>query len=195
MRQLLDSAPALVFLAGVFLKDIYTATLWLMISLVLLVLYYRVAESRWHRTHVITAIVAVTLGGLTLIIRDPLFIKYKPTAIYGGFALALWGSHLWGKTVLLARFPQKLVQFPDPLWRKVNFAWGLFFALSAVANALLAQWLSDEDWVLAKTFGFPIAWLLFVIAHMPFAAPYLQSEDEKNEKSEKKTDVVRDPGT
>ena len=37
MRQLLDSAPALVFLAGVFLKDIYTATLWLMISLVLLV--------------------------------------------------------------------------------------------------------------------------------------------------------------
>ncbi len=191
MRQLFDSAPALVFLAGVFLKDIYTATLWLMLSLVALVLYYRVAEQRWHRTHVITAIVAVTLGGLTLLIRDPLFIKYKPTAIYGGFALALLGSHFWGSKVLLARFPQKLVQFPEPLWRKVNFAWALFFALSAAANAVLAQLLSDENWVLAKTFGFPIAWLLFVMAHMPFAAPYLQSEDDK---TEKKPDVVRDPG-
>ncbi len=191
MRQLLDSAPALVFLAGVFLKDIYTATLWLMISLVALVLYYRVAEQRWHRTHVITALVAVTLGGLTLLIRDPLFIKYKPTAIYGGFALALLGSHFVGSKVLLARFPQKLVQFPEPLWRKVNFAWALFFALSAAVNVVLAQWLSDENWVLAKTFGFPVAWLLFMLAHMPFAAPYLQSEDDK---TEKKPDVVRDPG-
>lgn len=187
--------PAAAFLAGVYLKDIYTATIWLMASLVALVFYYRLVEQRWHRTHVITAIVAVVLGGLTLAIRDPLFIKYKPTAIYGGFAVALLLSHFWGDKVLLQRMPQKLVQFPDSLWRKVNVAWALFFAASAGANIVLAQTLSDEHWVLAKTFGFPIAWLLFVLAHMPVASPYMKLDDETDPDSKnEKSDVVRDSG-
>ncbi|MGB1558553.1 MAG: inner membrane-spanning protein YciB [Oceanococcaceae bacterium] len=178
MKQLLDSLPALAFLAGVLLRDIYTATVWLMLSLVALVLYYRLAEKRWHRTHLITAAVAIVLGGLTLAIRDPLFIKYKPTAIYGGFAVALGLSHFWGSKVLLARLPQQMVDLPEALWRKVNASWALFFALCAGANVLLALSLSDEHWALAKTFGFPVAWFLFVLAHLPFVAPYMRQEKE-----------------
>lgn len=192
MRQLIDMIPALVFLAGVLLADIYVATLALMVSLVLLVLFYRVAEQRWHRMHLITAIVAVSLGGLTLIIRDPLFIKYKPTAIYGGFAVALLLSHVIGDKVLLQRFPQKLVQFPEPLWRKVNFAWAMFFLLVAGINVVLALQLSDEHWALARTFGFPVLWFGFVLAHLPFAGPYMTTD---NASAETKPDVVRDPGT
>nr|MBV6630381.1 septation protein IspZ [Oceanococcus sp. HetDA_MAG_MS8] len=173
MRQLLDSSPALLFLAGVLWADIYTATLWLMLALVALVLYYRVTERIWHKMHLGTAVVAVVLGSLTLAIRDPLFIKYKPTAVYGIISAILLGSHFVGDKVLLARLPQAMVDLPDKLWRRVNLAWVLFFAASAVVNAILAVQLSDENWALVKTFGFPAAWFLFVMAHLPFTAPYM----------------------
>lgn len=163
-----------------------------MASLVALVLYYRIVERRWHRTHVITALVAVSLGGLTLVVRDPMFIKYKPTAIYGGFAVALAISHFWGDRVLLQRFPQKLVDLPSPLWRKVNASWSIFFAACALVNVLLVEILTDEQWVLTKTFGFPAAWFIFILAHLPVASPYMNSDENSSEKNE---NVVRDSGT
>jgi len=178
MKFLLDMLPALAFLGAYYLADIYTATIALIVSLFLLVAIYWFWEKRLHKAHFITAMVALVLGGITLAVHDPAFIKYKPTVVYAVFALALLGSHLIGDRVLLARLPQKSIQLPQPVWRKVNFAWALFFAFCAVLNLYVAANFSEATWVKFKTFGFTALMFVFLLAHAPFLSRYLQQEPQ-----------------
>lgn len=173
MNFLLDYAPALLFFGAYFLYDIYVATAVLIVAAVLLVLVYRAWQKRWHKSHLVVAALAAVLGGLTLLIQDPVFIKFKPSAVYGVFALALLGSHLIGERVLLARIPQKTFTFPEPVWRRVNFAWGLFFIACAALNWYVASHYDEATWVQFKTFGFTALTFVFLLAHAPFLSRYL----------------------
>lgn len=176
MKMILDMGPALAFLAAYFLGGIYTATAVLIVALFAVVLGYWLLEKRLHKAHLTAACVALVLGGLTLWIHDPLFIKFKPSAVYGIFALALLGSHFVGERVLLARIPQKTFALPDSLWRKLNFAWGLFFIGCALLNFYVAQNFDEATWVKFKTFGFTALMFVFLLAHAPFIAPYLPQD-------------------
>lgn len=173
MKFLLDYAPALLFFAAYFLFGIYVATAALIVAAIALVLVYRLWQKRWHQSHLVVAVLATVLGGLTLAIHDPVFIKFKPTAVYGVFALALLGSHFVGKRVLLARIPQQTFAFPEPVWRKVNLAWALFFLLCAVLNGYVAGHYDEATWVKFKTFGFTALTFLFLLAHAPFLSRYM----------------------
>jgi intracellular septation protein len=176
MKFLLDYAPALLFFAAYVLYDIYVATAVLIAAAIALVLVYRVWQRRWHKSHLVVAVLATVLGGLTLAIHDPAFIKFKPTAVYGVFALALLGSHFVGDRVLLARIPQKTFTFPEPVWRKVNLAWALFFLGCALLNLYVAERYDEATWVKFKTFGFTALMFVFLIAHAPFLARYLPQD-------------------
>ena len=96
MKQVLDFLPAVAFLAAYVLGDIYQATIALIASLALVVIAYAILERRLHKTHFITLLVAAALGGLTLYVHDPRFIKFKPTAVYALFALALGAEGVAG---------------------------------------------------------------------------------------------------
>lgn len=173
MKFLLDYAPALLFFAAYFLADIYVATAVLIVAAIGLVLIYRFWQGHWHKSHIVVAVLATVLGGLTLMIQDPAFIKFKPTAVYAVFALALLGSHVVGKQVLLARIPQQTFKFPVPVWRRVNLAWGLFFLGCAALNWYVAGHYDEATWVKFKTFGFTALMFVFLLAHAPFLARYL----------------------
>ena len=176
MKFLLDYAPALLFFAAYFLFGIYVATATLIAAAIALVLVYRAWEKRWHKAHLVVAVLAAVLGGLTLAIHDPVFIKFKPTAVYAVFALALLGSHVVGDRVLLARIPQHTFSFPEPVWRRVNLAWALFFAGCALLNAYVAASYDEATWVKFKTFGFTALTFVFLLAHAPFLSRYLPDD-------------------
>jgi len=176
VKFLLDYAPALLFFAAYFVYDIYVATAVLIAAAIALVLIYRVWQKRWHKSHLVVAVLATVLGGLTLAIHDPVFIKFKPTAVYGVFALALLGSHAIGERVLLARIPQKTFTFPEPVWRKVNFAWAMFFLACAALNYYVAGNYDEATWVKFKTFGFTALTFVFLLAHAPFLSRYMPQD-------------------
>ena len=176
MKFLLDLAPALVFFAAYFLFDIYVATAALIVAAIALVLIYRLWQKRWHKSHLVVAVLAAVLGGLTLAIHDPAFIKFKPTAVYAVFALALLGSHFIGDRVLLARIPQQTFNLPEPVWRKVNLSWALFFLFCAALNWYIASHFDEATWVSFKMFGFTALMFVFLLAHAPFLSRYLPQE-------------------
>jgi intracellular septation protein len=176
VKFLLDYAPALLFFAAYFLYDIYVATAALIACAIALVLVYRVWQKRWHKSHAVVAVLATVLGGLTLAIHDPVFIKFKPTAVYAVFALALLGSHVIGERVLLARIPQKTFVFPEPVWRRVNLAWAVFFLACAALNWYVARSYDEATWVKFKTFGFTALTFVFLLAHAPFLSRYLPQD-------------------
>ena len=180
MKFLLDYAPALLFFAAYFLsgRNIYFATAVLIIAAVALVAVYRVWQKRWHTSHLVVAALALVLGGLTLAIHDPVFIKLKPTAVYAVFALALLGSHWVGDRVLLARIPQEVFKFPEPVWRRINLAWALFFVFCAALNWYVASHFDEATWVSFKMFGFTALTFVFLLAHAPFLSRYLPQDEQ-----------------
>jgi intracellular septation protein len=182
MKTLLDFLPAIAFIAGYYWGDIYTATAVLIGSLFVVVLAYWLIEKRLHKGHLTAAIAAAILGGITLAVHDPYFIKLKPSVVYGLFALALLGSHVVGTKVLLQRIPQKVIQMPDVLWRKVNVAWALFFVFCAVLNYYVAFHFNEATWVKLKAFGFTALMFVFLLLHLPFLSRYLAVEKSDADK-------------
>lgn len=176
MKSAIDLIPAPLFLAALFLKDIYWATGALMASMVLVAGWHWVQDGRPHKLHTAAALVVLVLGSLTLLLHDSSFVKYKTTVVNGLIASALLLSHLIGDKVLLARIPQQAINLPDALWARVNLAWAGFFASIAVLNLYVMHSFDDRTWGLFKTVGVSGLMFVFLLLHLPFLGKYLPQE-------------------
>jgi len=174
VNALIDFAPAVLFFTAYVFYGLYTATAVLIAACIAVVAVQWLRTRRVPRVQLATAVLASILGGLTLWFRNPEFIKFKPTALYGLFALVLLASHFVGDKVLLARIPQKQIVLPPSVWRRVNFAWSLFFIFCAGLNLYVAAHYSEAAWVKLKVFGFSALMFVFLLAHAPFLVRYLE---------------------
>ncbi len=179
MKTLLDLLPVIAFGAAYYFGGIYAATIAIVVALVVTVLGFKLLDGRWHKAHLIALVVSAVLGGVTLALHDPAFIKLKPSIVYGIFAIALLGSHFVGDKVLLQRLPQKMLVMPDALWKRVNLAWAFFFVFCAVLNYVVAHQFEEALWVKLKLFGFSALMLVFMLAHLPFVNRYLVQPDSE----------------
>jgi len=177
MKALLDLLPAVAFLAAYYFGDIYAATIALIISMFVVVAGHWFISRRLHKAHLVGAIVALVLGGITLAVHDPDFIKLKPSVVYAIFALALLGSHFVGERVLLQRIPQKMLVMPNAVWKRVNLAWAGFFLFCAVLNYFIAYHYDEATWVQLKAYGFSVLMIVFMLAHLPFLGRYVVQEE------------------
>lgn len=180
MKTLLDLLPAIAFGAAFYLGDIYAATIALIVSLAIVVLALRALTGTWHKAHLAALVVSAVMGGITLTLHDPAFIKLKPSILYALFSMALLGSHFIGDKVLLQRMPQKMLVMPDALWRRINIAWALFFAFCAVLNYYVAHHFDEATWVKLKVFGFSLLMIAFMLAHLPFVNRYIVMDESQD---------------
>ncbi|WP_428310046.1 inner membrane-spanning protein YciB [Hydrocarboniphaga sp.] len=175
MKILLEAGPLLAFLIVYALAGIYAATA-VMVALSALALFAgRWIEGHYSGLSMFTLVVSSVLGGLTITLRDPTFIQYKPTIVFAAFALALGASHFVGERVALQTLFGKVLPMPDPLWRRVNALWAIYFGIHAVLNLYVAYHYSLQTWVYFKVFGFGAATVLFGLLHVPFLWPQLRA--------------------
>lgn len=177
MKSLIDMLPAVLFLAVLWMTDIFKATAVLMAALVLLAAWHWWKDGKPHKLHTFSAAAVLVLGGLTLFVHDASFVKYKTTVVNGIVALVFLGSHVIGDKVLLQRIPQQVMVMPDAVWRRVNLAWAGFFAGVAILNLYVMHNFDDRTWGLFKTFGVTALMFVFMLAHLPFLSRYLQTEE------------------
>ncbi|ACB93754.1 septation protein A [Beijerinckia indica] len=146
---------------------LFTATL-VLIPAVLLSL--AVSYGLTHRLPVmpvVTALLVLIFGALTLYLQDPSFIKIKPTVLYVGFALALFGGLLFGKPLLPIMLDHALA-LSERGWRLLTIRWGLFFLGMAVLNEIVWRTQSTNVWVTFKFPGTMILVFLFTLSQIPF---------------------------
>ena len=84
----------------------------------------------------VTAVIVVVFGGLTLALQDETFIKLKPTIIYVLFGGALLGGLAFRKPLLGMVF-DSVFHLTDEGWRKLTLRWALFFFALAVLNEIV----------------------------------------------------------
>jgi intracellular septation protein len=167
MNQVLEWLPLIVFFLGFKLLGLYWATGALMVVCVAVMFIHRLRAGSYKVMHVVTAAVALVLGGATFLFHDTRFIQWKPTVLLGVAAAAFLGSSLIGKQPLARRmlesaFSEKL-DLPGRQWQFINTAWAVWFALLAIANIYIARHFEEAVWVNFKVFGISIAMMLFMI--------------------------------
>lgn len=176
MKFLTDFFPILLFFIAYQLYDIYVATAVAIVSSVLQVGYAWFTRRKVEKMHLITMIMLLVFGGLTLLLRDPLFIKWKPTVVNWLFGAAFLGSQFIGERNMVQRLMQHAVELPKAIWRRLNLAWALFFIASGVLNLYVAFSYSEEIWVNFKLFGMLGLTLVFVLLQAFYMARHIQDQ-------------------
>ncbi len=163
---------------------IYLATLTAIIATFVQVGITLAVKKKVEKMHIITLILLLVFGGATLYLKDPVFIKWKPTAINWLFAIVFLGSQFIGEKPLVQRMMEHALEIKDSLvWIRLNLAWIAFFIFSGFANLLVAFNFSEETWVDFKLFGLMGLTIVFVIGQSFYLARYIPSDDTDQEKS------------
>lgn len=131
MKQFLDFLPLVVFFAFYKIYDIYAATAALIVATAIVLIYSWVRFRKVEKMALITFVLVVVFGGLTLFFHNDEFIKWKVTVIYALFAGALLVSQWVMKKPLIQRMLGKELTLPQPVWSKLNRP-GLFSLSFAV---------------------------------------------------------------
>ncbi len=160
---------------------IYLATLTAIIATVIQVAFTAITSKKIEKMHVITLLLLLVFGGATLYLKDPVFIKWKPTAINWLFAAVFFGSQFIGKKPIVQRMMGGALDIDDiKVWNKLNLAWVLFFIISGLTNIFVAFTFSEETWVNFKLFGLMGMTLVFVIGQSFYLAKYMPAEQESS---------------
>ena len=127
----------------------------------------------------ISLIIIVVMGGATILLRDPTFIKWKPTVLYWAFAGVLLGAAWLFQRNLIRAMMEQQISLPDHVWARLNLSWGAFFLLMGALNLYVAYHFSESTWVNFKLFGGLGLMLLFVLAQGVFLSRYAHQEEGK----------------
>lgn len=133
-------------------------------------------SGRVSRMQVVTAVLVVFFGGLTVWFNDEMFFKMKTTIVYGLFAVILYAGLLMGRS-WLEYVMGELLPMRSEGWMILTRRLAMAFSFLAVANEIVWRTMSEQTWVTVETFGFPLALFLFLWAQIVMLQPYL-IEDE-----------------
>lgn len=179
MKFLFEIFPVLVFFVAFKFYGIMVATAAAIGATVLQAGWSWFRHGKVERMMLINLAIIVTLGGATLILHNETFIKWKPTALYWAFALTLGISELVFRKNLMRSMMGSQMTLPDPVWKRVNLSWVIFFALMGAANLYVAFHFSTDTWVNFKLFGGIGLLIVFAIGQALALSRYLESESEE----------------
>jgi intracellular septation protein len=127
--------------------------------------------------HLISLVLILVFGGATWFLRDPTFIKWKPTVLNWLFAIVFLGSQFIGRQPVIQRMLSAQIELPAEIWRRLNLAWTAFFIVIGGVNLYVAFHFEESVWVNFKLFGMLGLTVLFVLLqsfylarHMPDSA-------------------------
>jgi intracellular septation protein len=119
----------------------------------------------------VTAVIVVVFGGLTLLLANETFIKLKPTIIYVFLAGVLLGGLLFGKSLLGVVF-DSVFHLTEEGWRKLTLRWALFFVALAILNEIVWRTQSTDVWVNFKVFAVLPLTFVFAALQYPLLTKY-----------------------
>ncbi|WP_407676662.1 septation protein A [Peristeroidobacter soli] len=178
MKLLFDFFPVIAF----FLTYKITGNLFVATGVIIVAV---IAQTAWqwfrHRKvsqmALISGVLVLIFGGLTLLIHDKVFIQWKVSVVNWLFAAGFLASRFFGDKLLIERMMGENVQLDPPVWRTLNWAWIVFFTALGIINLYIVYNFSEEVWVNFKLFGMLGLTVVFAIAQAIWLSSKMPPED------------------
>jgi len=167
----LELGPLVLFFVANGYGGIYVATGAFMVATLAALVAMWVLARRIAVMPLVSAVVVMVFGGLTLWLQDDHFIKLKPTMVNALFGILLLGGLVFRKPLLPYVF-DGMVKLTDQGWHQLTVRWGVFFLIMAVLNEIVWRSVSTDTWVAFKTFGYLPLTFVFAMAQAPLMARY-----------------------
>ncbi len=201
MKQLLEFLPLIIFfivyqMSGTTLSvgdseytfdGIYTATIALILTTILQVIIVRLVWGSVEKRLLGVAGAVIIFGGATVLLKDPVFIFWKPTV----FNWALAGvSVVWhvmrGKCLFEDLLPDE-VEMPKHIWKRVTVASTLHFFIVGAVNLYVAYNFSMDAWVSFKLWSAVLFTLIWAVVIGVIMGPHLKETDSSDDNETTKT--------
>jgi intracellular septation protein len=164
MQLLFDFLPVIAFFVAYKLTDIFVATGVLIAAVIAQTTYQWVRHRKISSMALVSGVLVLVFGGLTLAIHDKAFIQWKVTIVNWLFAVAFLAANFIGERPLTERIMGENVTLERALWRRLSWAWVVFFAALGAINLYVAYNYPENVWVNFKLFGMLGLTLLFALA-------------------------------
>jgi len=159
-------------------RRIFAATaVFIVATLVALTVHYALVR-KLPIMPLVSGVVVVVFGGLTLWLDNETFIKLKPTIVNTLFGVVLLVGLYFDKP-LLAVVLDSVFELTDEGWRKLTFRWALFFFVLAALNEIVWRTQSTDTWVSFKVFGIMPITVAFALAQTPLLMRYEAKRTER----------------
>ena len=194
MKQILELIPLILFFIA-FKMDgetysllnysytfdgIYSATAILMAATAIQVVLTRIITGKVEKQLLWLFGIIVVAGSATLILRNDIFIMWKPTVFNWGLALVLVAGMLLGKKSLLEKMLGQQIELPATAWSRLNQLWIANFSIVGSLNLYVAYNFSQAAWVnykLYSSIGFTV---VLMIITMIIVVPHIKDKAEES---------------
>lgn len=167
LKLALELGPLAIFFVANARADLFVATGAFMVATVIALVVSYALQRTLPLMPMVTGVVVLVFGGLTLVLQDELFIKLKPTIVNCLFAAVLFGGLLIWKKPLLGLVLGSVIAIDADGWRKLTIRWAWFFLFLAVLNEVVWRNFSSDTWVSFKVFGIMPITMAFALAQLP----------------------------
>lgn len=194
MKQILELIPLILFFLA-FKMDgetleilsfsyqfdgIYSATAILMAATGIQVVLTRLITGKVEKQLLWLFGIIVVAGSATLILRNDIFIMWKPTVFNWGLALVLLGGLLLGKKSLLEKMLGQQIELPATAWLRLNQLWIANFSIVGSLNLYVAYNFSQAAWVNYKLYSSIGFTLVLMIITMIIVVPHIKDKADES---------------
>lgn len=178
MQLLFDFFPVIAFFVTYKISgSLFVATAVIIVSVIAQTAWQWFRHRKVSQMALVSGVLVLVFGGLTLLIHDKVFIQWKVTVVNWLFAGAFLASRFFGDKLLIERMMGENVQLEQAHWRTLNWIWiGFFTALGAI-NLYIAYNFSEEFWVNFKLFGMLGLTVVFALGQVVWLSSKMPAED------------------
>jgi intracellular septation protein len=170
-KFLYDYLPLIVFFACYkFAKTpdpLITATIYMVITTFVTLIIAYILTKKIPMVALVSGIVLGIFGGLTIALKDDIFIKMKPTIVNLLFATILLYGYFFKKPFLSYLLGEQ-IKMSNRAWLTLSMRWAIFFIFLAALNEFIWRFFPTDFWVQFKVFGMMPISMIFTISQVPF---------------------------
>ncbi|HSX21036.1 MAG TPA: septation protein A [Gammaproteobacteria bacterium] len=174
IKLLLDFLPIALFFAAYKYFNLMVATQVAIAASLVQLIWLRISTGKIQKVNLISFLSILILGSATLLLKNDIFVKWKPTVVYWALAIGLFVSQIIGNKPFIQRLGETSVSLPDRIWRQLNISWTSFFAVLGLINLYVVYNFSTTIWVNFKLFGTLGLTIVFIVLQSIYMAKHSQ---------------------
>lgn len=162
-----EFGPIAVFVLIYAKYDIIYATVSLVITSALVIPATWIISKEMPTKAILIFCIIAPLGGLTIFLKNPIFIYIKPTIVNFLFASILLFSKIILKKNILRLVFKDALNLSQRGWDILNIRWIFFFVFLAILNEIVWRNFEEATWVWFKLAGILPITILWILLQLP----------------------------